>query len=877
MKFFRFQLHTIKNKLTLIMMLTASVGLVLASISISAYDLYSYQKNMKDELTVLANVLGNSVAEDLLFGDFPAAQKTLGALRAKKNIVAARIYRDGTIFASYQRQAGEKIDFDVNLESADYYRFEKKHLCLLQTISVADNYLAQIVIKSDLQEIDAWARTFAVIVFTIFTLAAFVAYLFSAVMQRMISEPILNLVKTARRIAEKKDYSVRAEKQTEDELGELTDAFNGMLEEIGARERALEVAKESLEERVEQRTAELRKTNEDLQLAKEMADGASRAKGAFLATMSHEIRTPLNGVIAAADLAMNVENGPPVIRRYLEIINNSAESLLHILDDVLDSSKIEAGKLALENRPFFLSGILDRLVDMFSGKALAQQNELLFDIDPAVPAILVGDGMRIQQLMANLVDNAIKFTKKGTVLVCVQCAKKSEDRVDLHFSVKDSGSGINSESLEYLFEPFQQADGSSTRKYGGAGLGLTISRQLVEMMGGRIRVKSTPDKGSLFYFSITLPWRGSESEEAGLSPELEGLRVLVVDDNPVCREIIHKMLSLSGCRVEMAGSGREALDRIRERKGQSDSVELVLLDWRMPDGDGVAVAAEIRSRIQADLPIVMMSAFGVQRDITSAEKKNINGFLAKPIRRGSLIGAVNGIFAGEGRQGELFSRTFPGGEEIVQPVFPEPVHGREEESSCLPGIDVREVLARLGIDQETFNHVLASFFKDFTDFVVTINDAFSGKNIEAIQKLVHKIKGSSGTIGANKLSRAAEQVDMICKKGDLPDREQILAVETALNEVLHSISGIIDFFVPESSAVSLQVVDPENIYFVVSQLAEALDHALLENINESLRVLKEHVVGMQVEKLQQLIDVYQYDEAREVLEDISTKIKTGSA
>ena len=868
MKFFPFQLHTIKNKLTLIMMLTASVGLVLASIAISAYDLYSYQENMKDELTVLANVLGNSVAEDLLFGDFPAAQKTLEALRAKKNIVAARIYRDGIIFASYQRQAGEKFDFDVDLDSADHYRFEKKHLCLLQTISVAEKYEARIVIKSDLQEIDAWARTFAVIVFTIFTLAAFVAYLSSAVMQRMISDPIRSLVKTARRIAEKKDYSVRVEKQTEDELGELTDAFNGMLEEIGDRERALEVAKESLEERVEQRTAELQKMNEDLKLAKEMADGASRAKGAFLATMSHEIRTPLNGVIAAADLAMSAENVSPVIRRYLEIINNSADSLLHILDDILDSSKIEAGKLALENRSFSLTDIFDRLGDVFSGKALDQQNELLFDIDSAVPPLFVGDGRRLQQVMANLVDNAIKFTKKGTVIIAVQCAKKSKDRVDLHFSVKDSGAGINSESLDYLFEPFQQADSSSTRKYGGTGLGLTISRQLVEMMGGRIRVKSTPGKGSLFYFSVTLPWRWSESGEIGLSPELEGLRVLVVDDNPVCREIIRKMLSLPGCRVETVGSGREALNRISERNGGADFVELVLLDWQMPDGDGVAAAAEIRSRIQPDLPILMMSAFGVEQEITLAEKQNANGFLAKPILRNSLIGAINGFFAGEGRQGVPSSKAFPKlapGRERVEEIF---------SLSC---VDVQEVLARLGIDQETFNHVLASFSQDFADFVVTINDAFAGKDIESIQKLVHKIKGSSGTIGANKLSRAAEQVDMICKKGDLPDREQILAVETTLNEVLHFISGIIDLPAPESSAVSLQVVDSENLYFVVSQLAEALDHALLENINESLRVLKEHVVGMRVEKLQRLIEIYQYDEAREILEDISAKIKTGSA
>jgi CheY-like chemotaxis protein len=610
-----------------------------------------------------------------------------------------------------------------------------------------------------------------------------------------------------------------------------------------------------------------------------MADGASRAKGAFLATMSHEIRTPLNGVIAAADLAMGTENVSPVIHRYLEIINNSADSLLHILDDILDSSKIEAGKLVLENRPFLLTDILDRLVNVFSGKALAQQNELLFDIDPAVPSLLIGDSMRLQQIMFNLVDNAIKFTKKGTVHVGVKCTKKTEDRVDLHFSVKDSGAGINSESLDYLFEPFQQVDGSSTRMYGGTGLGLTISRQLIEMLGGRIRVKSTPGKGSLFYFSVTLPWSESESEGVGLSPELEGLRILVVDDNPVCREIINKMLSLPGCRVETAESGREALNRISERKGQSDSVELVLLDWRMPDGDGVAAAAEIRSRIQPDLPIIMMSSFGVEQEITSAEKQNINGFLAKPILRGSLIGAINGLFAGKGRQGEQSSKTFPGGLEIVQPVFPETVPGREkvDESPCLAGIDVQEVLARLGIDQEIFNHVLASFFWDFSDFVVTINDAFADKNIEAIQKLVHKIKGSSGTIGANKLSRAAEHVDIICKKGDLPDREQILIVETALNEVMHSISEIIDFSAPDSSDVSLQVVDAVDLDFVISQLAKALEYALLENINESLCVLKEHVVGMKVEKLQQLIDVYQYDEAREILEDISAKIKTGSA
>ncbi|MDA3835471.1 MAG: response regulator [Spirochaetales bacterium] len=385
--------------------------------------------------------------------------------------------------------------------------------------------------------------------------------------------------------------------------------------------------------------------------AKLAAEAAANAKSEFLANMSHEIRTPMNGVIAAADLALS-EKMSPNAGRYLKIIQSSAYSLLGIINDILDFSKIEADKLEIENHPFLLDEVIDRTTEAIITVAAEKNIELLVDIDLETPRALTGDSLRLQQIIKNLIDNAIKFTKKGgVILVGVKALEKTSDHVTLAFSVKDTGIGIAPEYVGKLFKPFSQADTSTTRKYAGTGLGLSICKQLVELMHGDIRVESELGRGSTFHFTARFKLQAEERKRRLIPPpDIQDLKVLVVDDCPDSRTIIQNILESFGFRPESVSSGKEALDMLKKNQTMKEPFDLVIIDWRMPEMDGIEASRIIREDLKLTIPIILLTAFGREAEELEAKKAGINIFLTKPIFQSTLFNAIMDAFGKESKE-----------------------------------------------------------------------------------------------------------------------------------------------------------------------------------------------------------------------------------
>jgi signal transduction histidine kinase/DNA-binding response OmpR family regulator len=455
---------------------------------------------------------------------------------------------------------------------------------------------------------------------------------------RRITSPLGQLVSATHKVSQGQ-FKQHLDINSKDEIKDLALGFNVMTEHLCKYQDDLETAKRTLENKVEERTAELL-------IAKEAAEEGSRAKSEFLATMSHEIRTPLNGVLGMAEL-LSVTSLDDKQARFVEVITDSGSHLLETISDILDFSKIEAGKMELSIVDFKPRRIVEEVASLFSGTAYNKGVEMVSNVPPEVSMMVEGDPVRIRQVLTNLVSNAVKFAEQGEVIISISILDRADNKVKLHYEVKDTGIGISENKLDHIFNSFAQADSSTTRKYGGTGLGLAITRQLVDMMGGEIGVESAEGEGTTFWFDLTLQVKAVANEDLMVLPaRLKDLKVLVVDDVPVNHEILGHQLSSWGMKSDCVENGATALRMLHDASKAGTPYDIAILDYHMPEMDGLQLANAIKADTAiADVRLAMLSSVVGVEEVKSSKSAGIVCYLTKPVRQSELFNSLTKIIS----------------------------------------------------------------------------------------------------------------------------------------------------------------------------------------------------------------------------------------
>ncbi|NWH06773.1 ATP-binding protein [Desulfobacter latus] len=790
---------SIRNKLNLVILSTCFAVLFLTFLIVFATQWFLYRRNAIEELGSLARIVGDNSAAALMFEDRQVLGKSLESLGQRSSLYRSAFYSiDGSVIVELSYTITPDDPQALNIPSFPEHYFKANetmswvgthHLNILQPIILDGEKIAFLFLQAGMEELYnlllEWAGYLALAALAGIT----IAFVMAARLQGIFTVPVYRLIQAVRQITEEKDYSLRVASDTGDELGVLAAGFNQMLEKIEKRDALLE-------DQVRDRTLKLQKAmKKAVALAKE-AQAANRSKSMFLANMSHEIRTPMNGVLGMAELLKET----PLTRHQKKLINTikvSGDSLLLIINDILDFTKIEAGKLALESAPCNLERLVRNTVEIISGQAESKKLKLIVDIGRLTYPFVNADPLRIRQVILNLLSNALKFTNEGTIRVRVETLEEKDALTTVHFSVKDTGIGMEKDVRDQLFKPFTQADESTTREFGGTGLGLAICKQLVELMGGRISCKSRSGIGSEFMFQLEFEKVSEDNVEsvqfssasqsmntdsdvydglpkAEILPEKAPL-VLVVEDNPINQEVSSGILKCLGCRVDLAENGEMAVAAVADK-----SYDIIFMDCQMPVMDGYDATRRIRAMGSStgsgdELPIIALTAHALVGDRVKCIEAGMDDHLAKPFDKSKMVAVL--------------SRWLPEWQDSAMDHALEGEGHTDTESDegviSMAALDVIRGMQPPGAD-DILTKVIKIFLRDAPERTQKISLAMAAGDMESIREHAHYMKSSSGNLGAVYLSALYKEMEEHTRETESLDRlSQIISeIEPALDQAM---------------------------------------------------------------------------------------------
>lgn len=728
---------SLKFRLVISMLLLGLLTISTISLAIISNQRDAIKQQAQRDLTSLGEVLVTNTLSSVLFNDPDSAIQILSSLRIRPDINQAIIYDErGNIFAAYQKgEAAQALEQNqiLQLQSRKQLILQEDDNGLKVFIPMISQgeQIGSLYLFDDMTALQSQLNHFYKVVL-VTALTAFIVSLVAMIwLVRLFTTPVHDLMTTIVDISHSKNYRKRAPKASTYEFNQLSDSFNQMIEEVENRDKQLEHINQELEQRVMART-------EALESALAIANEANNAKAEFLAVMSHEVRTPLNGVIGFAELLKLYQLDSDEAET-VALLNESAQTLLQLLNQILDFSKLDADKVELEQQHLDLHSFMNSVVETNRAKAGRKGLELSLNLTD-VHTSYIGDPLRLRQILNNLIDNAIKFTQQGEVSVVVS-EQHSDAETWVKFEVNDSGVGISESKLKSIFSPFTQADSSVTRHYGGTGLGLAICAQLIKLMGGHYGVESEQETGSRFWFTIPLPYADNTEldEQSMRSPQVirhgEGKRILLAEDNEVNQQVAQGMLSILGYEVEIVDNGLDAVSH-----SMHQVYDLILMDYHMPQLGGIDATQQIRDGgvegVNAQTPIVALTA-DVQSNVASKFRRaGADDLLVKPFTLEQLDRCISKWLKN--------THTY----DTEQPVIDETVF---HDISAMSGEQYQGLIT----------NIIELYLQRSPSLIDEIQQSFHAGNAETLFKAAHALKSSSANIGAVRVSEVAHEIEKL--------------------------------------------------------------------------------------------------------------------